>query len=252
RRLLVSEASLQRRRDVRAGSGRWGHHRGAGRQSDVPPARGQPRESGRGQGMGRGRDARHRRDVRGRVDGGRGTTAAPRWPLGAGTAQRRGSGSVPARRDRLLLSELLPPSRPHRRSRRTRQGVPSGARDAALPSAPVAVPRAPLGTKGRPEGPGIRVMSEPTNGPPTGRPPRIAFLTPEYPTEQTGRGGVGSYVDKMAHALVTRGHDCTVFVTSRQEGETDHGGVRVVCVGATRSPWWRALARLLRPLDPQA
>ena len=95
-------------------------------------------------------------------------------------------------------------------------------------------------------------MSEPTNGPPTGRPLRIAFLTPEYPTERTGRGGVGSYVDKMAHALVTRGHDCTVFVTSRQEGETDHGGVRVVRVGATRSPWRRALARLLRPLDPQA
>jgi len=95
-------------------------------------------------------------------------------------------------------------------------------------------------------------MSRPTNGLPTDRSLRIAFLTPEYPTERVGRGGVGSYVDKMAHALVARGHDCTVFVTSRQEGETDHGGVRVVRVGATRSPWWRALARLVRPFDPQA
>lgn len=95
-------------------------------------------------------------------------------------------------------------------------------------------------------------MSETTNGPLTDRPLRIAFLTPEYPTERVGRGGVGSYVDKMAHALAARGHDCTVFVTSRQDGETDHGGVRVVRVGVTRSPWWRALARLVRPFDPQA
>jgi len=81
---------------------------------------------------------------------------------------------------------------------------------------------------------------------------RVAFLTPEYPTELTREGGVGSYVHKTAHLLAACGHDCTVFVTSEVGGRLTDGPVTVVRVPRSRSPAVRGLAWLLRRLDPAA
>lgn len=79
---------------------------------------------------------------------------------------------------------------------------------------------------------------------------RVAFLTPEYPTELTGEGGVGSYVHKTAHLLAGLGHDCTVFVTSDEGGLLQDGAVAVVRVPRSRSLAARGLSWLLRRLDP--
>jgi glycosyltransferase involved in cell wall biosynthesis len=78
---------------------------------------------------------------------------------------------------------------------------------------------------------------------------RVAFLTPEYPTELTGEGGVGSYVHKTAHLLARDGHDCTVFVTSDADERLRDGDVAVVRVARSRSSALRGLAWLLRRLD---
>lgn len=78
---------------------------------------------------------------------------------------------------------------------------------------------------------------------------RIAFLTPEYPTEKQGAGGVGSYVGKMAVLLAEAGHDVTVFVISASAGTVYRAGVRVERVRSTRSLLARGLARALRRVD---
>jgi len=82
------------------------------------------------------------------------------------------------------------------------------------------------------------------------RPRRFAFLTPEYPTELRGEGGVSSYVHKMAHLLASRGHDCTVFVVSREPGTLWDGPVKVVRVPRSRALPVRALTWVLRRFDP--
>lgn len=78
---------------------------------------------------------------------------------------------------------------------------------------------------------------------------RIAFLTPEYPTEKVGAGGVGNYVAKMASLLVAAGHQVTVFVTSQASGPLERDGVRVIRVPSTRSYLARGAAKVLRRLD---
>lgn len=58
---------------------------------------------------------------------------------------------------------------------------------------------------------------------------RIAFLTPEFPSEEFVEGeGLGSYVYRMAHSLIQWGHEPEVFVSSR--GPTQdliYKGIRV-------------------------
>ena len=49
---------------------------------------------------------------------------------------------------------------------------------------------------------------------------RIAFLTPEYPSELTGGGGIGTYVHRIAKLLVVSGHEPEIFVLSRHASET--------------------------------
>jgi glycogen synthase len=73
---------------------------------------------------------------------------------------------------------------------------------------------------------------------------RVAFLTPEFPTEK-GTGGVGNYVLKMATALIARGIEAEVFVPSRERGVVTYGGVRVERVPRTRSWGARVAVRLL-------
>lgn len=78
---------------------------------------------------------------------------------------------------------------------------------------------------------------------------RIAFVTPEFPTEKRGAGGVGSYVHKMARILQAAGHSCTVFVISATAGRAQFDGLEVVKVASTKSLVVRGLARALRRLD---
>ena len=49
---------------------------------------------------------------------------------------------------------------------------------------------------------------------------RIAFLSPEYPTEHEDAGGLATYVQRMAHALMGCGHESEVFVSSAHRSET--------------------------------
>jgi hypothetical protein len=49
---------------------------------------------------------------------------------------------------------------------------------------------------------------------------RIAFLTPEYPSELPDAGGLATYVHRMAHLLVSFGHEAEVFVSSEGNSET--------------------------------
>jgi glycogen synthase len=56
---------------------------------------------------------------------------------------------------------------------------------------------------------------------------RIAFLTPEYPSELPDGGGLGAYVHRMARLLVDSGHEAEVFVTSyRASGLITYDGVQ--------------------------
>jgi glycosyltransferase involved in cell wall biosynthesis len=49
---------------------------------------------------------------------------------------------------------------------------------------------------------------------------RIAFLTPEYPSELTGGGGISNYVHRIAKLLLASGHEPEIFVSSRHASET--------------------------------
>jgi glycosyltransferase involved in cell wall biosynthesis len=57
---------------------------------------------------------------------------------------------------------------------------------------------------------------------------RIAFITPEFVTEYADGGGLGTYVCRMAQALLAAGHAPEVFVTSEHGPETlTHLGIPV-------------------------
>ena len=77
---------------------------------------------------------------------------------------------------------------------------------------------------------------------------RVAFLAPEFATENGATGGVGNYVLKMALALADRGIEAEVFVPSDQPGVVAYQGIRVERVARDRSVFRRGAARVLRPL----
>lgn len=58
---------------------------------------------------------------------------------------------------------------------------------------------------------------------------RIAFLTPEYPSESPSHGqGLGTYVYRMACVLTQSGHEPEIFVSSRHCSQAfHHNGIRV-------------------------
>ena len=57
---------------------------------------------------------------------------------------------------------------------------------------------------------------------------RIAFITPEYPTEETYSGGLANYLGRMTTALAQRGHDVHLFTKSYEANEHfDYRGVTV-------------------------
>src|SRR5690606_8038258 len=218
---------VQRRGRLRSRRRRGRDRRGPRRQGDVPDAPGQRRQGREGEGVGRGRRLRRRAD-----DG-------PGVALGgaAGHRLRRAGQGV-------LLRQLLPPGQPHRRPAGPARGDGSGARGPRLHAAVALRARAPRAARAAPPGSPARL----SGAAPRAR-YRVAFLTPEYPTELTGEGGVGSYVHKTAHLLARDGHDCTVFVTSDADERLRDGDVAVVRVARSRSSALRGLAWLLRRLD---
>src|SRR5262249_37770227 len=57
---------------------------------------------------------------------------------------------------------------------------------------------------------------------------RIAFVTPEYVTEDYFDGGLANYINRTSRLLAERGHDVHVVTLSRRdEKEFDHDGVMV-------------------------
>jgi glycogen synthase len=53
---------------------------------------------------------------------------------------------------------------------------------------------------------------------------RIAFLTPQYPSELPDSGGLATYVQRVARLLLNFGHDAEVFVCSQSQSETIFDG----------------------------
>lgn len=75
---------------------------------------------------------------------------------------------------------------------------------------------------------------------------RIAFLTPEFPSEKAAGGGVGNYVLKMSSALHAAGHEPEVFVLSQHEsGVTFYQGIRVHRVSKVRPLPVRAALKVM-------
>jgi glycosyltransferase involved in cell wall biosynthesis len=58
----------------------------------------------------------------------------------------------------------------------------------------------------------------------------VGFLCSEYPTLQPRHGGIGSFVQTLAHALVDRGHRATVYGFGDQDAESMDAGVLVISV----------------------
>jgi glycosyltransferase involved in cell wall biosynthesis len=57
---------------------------------------------------------------------------------------------------------------------------------------------------------------------------RIAFLTPEYPSEHPDGGGLGTYIHRMAKLLIESGHEPEIFVASQKASETlNYNGVQI-------------------------
>jgi glycosyltransferase involved in cell wall biosynthesis len=68
---------------------------------------------------------------------------------------------------------------------------------------------------------------------------RIAFITPEYPSELADRGGLGTYLHRMARLLAETGHQPEVFVaTDQQPGVITYEGIRVQRVSWTQEYTW--------------
>jgi glycosyltransferase involved in cell wall biosynthesis len=74
---------------------------------------------------------------------------------------------------------------------------------------------------------------------------RIAFLTPEFVTENNTGGGLSNYLNRLCTVLLQMGHEPEVFVVSdAQPAVISHGGMRV-----ERVPLASGMAlQLLRPL----
>lgn len=56
---------------------------------------------------------------------------------------------------------------------------------------------------------------------------RIAFLTPEYPTERVFAGGLASYLRRMGMALVEQGHEVEIFTLSHVDQCIYDASIRV-------------------------
>ena len=74
---------------------------------------------------------------------------------------------------------------------------------------------------------------------------RIAFVTPEFPTEWTTGGGLSTYLGRMSRTLALMGHHVEVFTISQEHSEVvEFHGVRVQRVQAPSARWWEKLCAL--------
>ena len=74
---------------------------------------------------------------------------------------------------------------------------------------------------------------------------RIAFVTPEYVTEDHFDGGLANYLNRTAKLLADRGHDVHVVTLSRKDDRTfNHEGVMVHRV--MLKPSWHVFNRVTR------
>jgi len=65
---------------------------------------------------------------------------------------------------------------------------------------------------------------------------RVAFLTPEHPSEYPDGGGLASYVHRIARAMLDAGHEPEVFFPSRLASETcTYDGVQIHRVNAKQN-----------------
>lgn len=75
---------------------------------------------------------------------------------------------------------------------------------------------------------------------------RIAFVTPEFVTEQTTfDGGLSNYLYKVCIALLQMGHQPTVFVSSDRDERITHDGIEVYRVNINYNNRWFNLLRFL-------
>ena len=78
---------------------------------------------------------------------------------------------------------------------------------------------------------------------------RIAFITPEFPTEITNAGGLANYLGRICPTLAQMGHLVDVFTVSQKpSGVVDFQGVRVHRVNPGRAKWWEKGFSALRYL----
>ncbi len=76
---------------------------------------------------------------------------------------------------------------------------------------------------------------------------RIAFLTPEFATENTKNGGLADYVYRMSKTLKNMGHEPEVFTLSnRKQSPVQFEGIRVERVNPYRSIYLRLILRVAR------
>jgi glycosyltransferase involved in cell wall biosynthesis len=75
----------------------------------------------------------------------------------------------------------------------------------------------------------------------------VGFLCSEYPTFRPQHGGIGSFVQTLARALVEAGHRATVFGFGDRDEQLDDDGVRLQMVRQS-DPWssMRAMQRCLK------
>jgi asparagine synthase (glutamine-hydrolysing) len=87
----------------------------------------------------------------------------------------------------------------------------------------------------------------------TEKPLRMAFLTPEFVTEQTMAGGLAVYTDRITRTLRDMGHEPEVFTLAEKEpGVIYHNNVRIERVArrdARLIHWLRRLSSLHRNLN---
>lgn len=81
---------------------------------------------------------------------------------------------------------------------------------------------------------------------------RVAFLTPEFVTDNRDAGGLATYVAKMALAIQESGHVAEVFTIGEESYVNDYAGIRVETLPPSSCLPWRVARRIHRmlPLFP--
>lgn len=77
---------------------------------------------------------------------------------------------------------------------------------------------------------------------------RIAFLTPEYVSEEKFDGGLANYLYRVATALVQKGNYVEIFVLSNVDESIEHEGVRIHRVRKRAGKLLHRLKRLIQKL----